>query len=166
MACQVCLYLSKHDYSWDYNMHYTESIDSKYSWNSGLTQHEVRSLEIVQRTAVAVIRGESHTSFRETLEYLKFKTLEERREDICLRFAIKSYKHPKFSFWFIKNTNIGNTRSVRMPLLQIRGRIRSYLKSPLPYFNDLLNTHLLKKDNNINTIRSPSWQNIPLSDQL
>ena len=27
----VCVYLSKHDYSWDYNMNYTESINSKYS---------------------------------------------------------------------------------------------------------------------------------------
>ena len=114
-------------------------------WNSGLTQHEVRSPERVQRTAVAVFRGESHTSFREKLEYLKLKTLEERREDICLKFAIKSYKHPKFSFWFTNNTNTGNTRSVRMPLVQIRGRTRSYLKSPLPYLNDLLNTHLRKR---------------------
>ena len=114
-------------------------------WNSGFTQHEVCSLERVQRTAVLVIRGESHTSFRETLEYLKLKTLEERREDICLKFAIKFYKHSKFSFWFTKNTNTGNTRSVKIPLVQIRGRTRSYLKSPLPYLNDLLNTHLLKK---------------------
>ena len=114
-------------------------------WNSGLTQHEVRSLERVQRTAVAVIRGESHTSYRETLEHLKLKTLEERREDICLKFALKSYKHPKFACWFPKNNNTVNTRSVRMPLAQIRGRTRRYLKSPLPYLNDLLNTHLLKK---------------------
>ena len=48
-------------------------------WNSGLTQQEIRSLERVQRTAVAVIRGEYHTIYRETLEYLQLKTLEDRR---------------------------------------------------------------------------------------
>ena len=114
-------------------------------WNSGLTHQEVRSLERVQRTAVAVIRGESHTSYSETLDYFSLKTLKDRREDICLKFALKAYTHPKFSCWFTKNSNTVNTRSVRMPLVEIKGRTRRYKKSPLSYLNDLLNTHLMKK---------------------
>ena len=80
-------------------------------WNSGLTQYESRSLERVQRTAVAIMRGESHTNYQAALEYFQLKTLEERREDICLKFAIKAYGHPKFSFWFTKNSNTVNSRS-------------------------------------------------------
>ena len=86
-------------------------------WNSGLTSQEVRSLERVQRTAMAVIRGENHTCYREALEYYDLMTMEDRRTDICLKFAIRAYKHPKFSMWFTKNITV-NTRSVKTPLVE------------------------------------------------
>ena len=57
-------------------------------WNSGVTLHEICALEIVQRTAVAIMRGEAHTNYQAALEYFQLKTLEERRKDICLKFAI------------------------------------------------------------------------------
>ena len=117
-------------------------------WNSGLTSQEVRSLERVQRTAMAVIRGENHTCYREALELYDLMIMEDRRTDICLKFAIRAYKHPKFSMWFTKNITV-NTRSVKTPLVEIRGRTRRYQNSPLPYLTDLLNTHLMKKLNPI-----------------
>ena len=42
-------------------------------WNSGLTLQEVTALERIQRTAMAVIRGENHTNYREALEHFKIK---------------------------------------------------------------------------------------------
>ena len=50
-------------------------------WNSGLTLQEVTALERIQRTAMAVIRGENHTNYREALEHFKIKTLSDRREE-------------------------------------------------------------------------------------
>ena len=131
---------------------YTQQIRSVVEmacpvWNSGLTGQEVRSLERVQRTAVAIIRGENHTSYREALAHLKLKSLEDRREDICLKFALRAYNHPKFSLWFTKNMSTVNTRNVSTPLVPIRGRTKRFRNSPLPYLNNLLNNHFLKKAN-------------------
>ena len=114
-------------------------------WNSGLTVQEVCALERIQRTALAIIRGEYHTSYSEALSYFNLKSLEDRRGEICLKFAIKAYKHPKFSLWFTKNMDTANTRSEKTPLVIVRGRTRRYLNSPLPYLNNLLNIHLMKK---------------------
>ena len=94
------------------------------AWNSGLTLQEVTSLEQIQRTAMAVIRGENHTNYREALEHFKIKTLSDRREEQCLKFAIKAYKNPKFSKLFTKNACEVNTRSENLPLLPIRGRTK------------------------------------------
>ena len=66
-------------------------------WNAGLTFPEATYLERLQRTAAAIIRGENQTTYREALVHFKLKSLEERREDICLKFALRAYRHPKFS---------------------------------------------------------------------
>ena len=143
MFCQnVALKKSEETRSqWRTNARSISTTDQECGvWNSGVTQHEICALERVQRTAVAIMRGDSHTNYQAALEYFQLNTLEDRREDICLKFAVKAYGHPKFSVWFSKNSNTVNTRSERMSLMQIRGRTRRYQKSPLPYLTDLLNT--------------------------
>ena len=65
-------------------------------WNAGLTQQEERALERVNRTTMAVIRGDNHTNYREALEYFNIITLKIRRVDLYLKFAHKTYKHHKF----------------------------------------------------------------------
>ena len=60
-------------------------------WNAGITQQESRSLERIQKTALAVIRGESHTGYQDALIHFGIETLKERRERLCLKFAIKQY---------------------------------------------------------------------------
>ena len=115
-------------------------------WNGALTQIEVISLERVPKTALAVIRGANHTSYADALEHFKLSSLKERREALCLKFAIKAYKNPKFSKCFPKNVNTINTRRQQRALVPIRSRTLRYGKSPLPYLNELLNTHLMKID--------------------
>ena len=96
---------------------------------------------------MAIIRGENHTSYREALLYLNLKSLEDRREAICLKFALRAYRHPKFTLWFTRNVNTVNTRSTKTPLVKIKGRTKRYRSSPLPYLNGLLNKHLMLKSN-------------------
>ena len=69
-------------------------------WTGGLTLQEIKSLERVQKTAVAVIRGAHHTTYTEGLAQLNLETLKVRRENLNLKFALKSFKHPKFNKWF------------------------------------------------------------------
>ena len=46
-------------------------------WNGAITQVEASSLERVQRTALAIIRGDTHTTYEEALGH--FNTTEEKR---------------------------------------------------------------------------------------
>ena len=101
-------------------------------WNSGLTQHEDRIIERVQRAAVAIIRKDQFSSYHEALSKLSLETLALRREKLCLRFATKAYKHPKFKSWFSMNKRTVKTRTVLPPLKVIRTRTKHYKKSPLP----------------------------------
>ena len=116
-------------------------------WNPGITQQEVRALERVQRTALAIIRGDNHTNYREALEYFKMDTLENRREALCLKFAIKAYKHPKFTSWFCNNVG-RETRSMDSDnkVKQVITKKRRYQRSPLPYLTNLLNSYLRSND--------------------
>ena len=49
-------------------------------WNAGITQQESREIERIQKVALAVIRGDKHTTYKEALEYFKLETLESQRE--------------------------------------------------------------------------------------
>ena len=115
-------------------------------WNGAITQVEVSGLERVQRTALAIIRGVNHTNYKEALEYFKIDTLKARREALCLKFAIRAYNNPKFTKWFPQNESTMNTRGQTRKLQPIRSRTARFGKSPIPYLNELLNTHLMKKE--------------------
>ena len=110
-------------------------------WNAGITIQEVNAIERIQKTALAIILGGSY-SYTEALAILKIDTLESRRTTLCLKFALKAVKNPKFSGWFALNDSEVNTRSVKLPFKKINCRTRRFRKSPIPYLTDLLNTHL------------------------
>ena len=82
-------------------------------WTAGLTVQDINALERVQKTALAIIRGGNHTTYREALKHFTIETLESRREKLCLKFALKASKSEKFAQWFSKNDNQVNTRSVK-----------------------------------------------------
>ena len=119
-------------------------------WNSAITQVEVSGLERVKKTALAIISGVNHTNHKEALEYFKIYSLKARREALCLKFAIRAYRNPKFTKWFPPNESTLNTRGQKRHLQPIRSRTARFGKSPIPYLNELLNTHLMKKERSNN----------------
>ena len=80
-------------------------------WNAGLTHQEERGLERIQRTALAIIRGEKHTTYQEALDHFWIEKLSVRRALLCFKLAVNAYKNPKFSKWFVPNISEVNTRS-------------------------------------------------------
>ena len=138
-------------------------------WNAGITSHEIISIERIQKTALAIILGGSYTTYKEALALLQIDTLESRRTKLCLKFAVKAVKNPKFSSWFAPNIPEANTRSVKLPYKTIKCRTRRFRKSPLPYLTDLLNTHIptlkLKSEGEIqNLIERLDGRTSPLSE--
>ena len=72
-------------------------------WSAGVTMQEINAIDRIQKTALAIILGGSYTTYKEALTLLKIDTLETRRSQLCLKFALKPVKNPKFSSWFAPN---------------------------------------------------------------
>ena len=62
-------------------------------------------LERVQKSALHIILGKTYTLYEDALRALQLESLEERRESICLKFALKAEKQDKFKSWFNPNPN-------------------------------------------------------------
>ena len=75
---------------------------------------------------------------------LGFVNLEDRRIILCLNFALKAEKHPKFTKWFQSPVNTYNTRDKRK-YLEIYANHARYSNSPLGYLTKLLNIHYSTK---------------------
>ena len=74
-------------------------------WHSSLTQENRDDLERVQKSAVKIILGEKYQGYKKGLESLNLDTLEERRENLCLKFAIRSSNNEKTARMFAQNQN-------------------------------------------------------------
>ena len=75
-------------------------------WHSGLTVKNRRDLERVQKAAVRVILKAKYTTYKEGLRKFKIETLDQRREQVCLKFAQNCLKNEKVRNFFPKKKNI------------------------------------------------------------
>ena len=64
-------------------------------WHSTLTLENSEDLERVQKSAVKIILGDKYIGYEKSLVKLDMETLKERRENLCLNFALKCVKNPK-----------------------------------------------------------------------
>ena len=60
-------------------------------WNGALTQQDERAMERIQRTALAIIRGENHTTYKEALDHFKMDTLKDRSLQLKLERTPNSH---------------------------------------------------------------------------
>ena len=72
-------------------------------WHSSLTQENRDDLERVQKSAVKIILQENYQNYSNALNKLDIETLEERREHLCMNFALKCLKNPRFKDMFPLN---------------------------------------------------------------
>ena len=86
---------------------YVRSILEKSAtvWHSSLTEENKTDLERVQKSAFKIILREQYKSYSNALLKLQLETLNLRRENLCLSFAIKTSKNPKFQHLFPRNEN-------------------------------------------------------------
>ena len=112
------------------------------AWEPGLTKSEGGQLERVQKSAFSIILGDEYESYEHALEELNLEKLSVRRSQICLKFAKKALKHPKYQSWFKENTATSCTRARKNKLVPVNARTKRYERSPLPYLTHLLNLHL------------------------
>ena len=84
--------------------------------------------------------GKNYSSYTIALKILGLEQLEVRRVRLCLSFALKAEKHPKFQKWFVPNLKTYNTRN-KTKYKEIHAKHARYMQSPLAYLTKLLNIH-------------------------
>ena len=121
-------------------------------WQPALTKHEEKQIERVQRCALYIILGEQYNNYDHALDLLECENLDDRRSNLCEKFAKKSVKHPKFKNWFSENTEVppniatrGNENKVMTKFNPVQTRTKRYRDSPLPYLTDILNKNMSKQ---------------------
>ena len=112
-------------------------------WAGAVTQAEIDDIERVQKGALHVILGENYINYRIALNMTDLETLELRRTKLCLKFALKAEKHPKFTHWF-KRKFANNTRQKQYKYYTVTGRTSRLMKSPISHLINLLNEHYSK----------------------
>ena len=73
-------------------------------WHSSLTEENSNDLERVQKSAVRIMLGNSYRGYRKSLNILQMDSLKDRREHLCLNFALKCIKNPKTKDIFPENS--------------------------------------------------------------
>ena len=108
-------------------------------WHSSLTKKDSADIERVQRVAFMIILQEQFTTYQMACSIFSTKTLEERRENLCLTFARKNIKSDNSFFSIVKT--MANTRSKKNSVYEPRCRTSRYQKSSIPYMAKLLNNN-------------------------
>ena len=109
-------------------------------WHSSLSQRNKVDLERVQKSAVRCILGDSYKGYEDALERLGLVTLEERREQMCLKFAKQCLKLEKMRQFFPRNKN---SHAMEMRCSEfykvIRSNTERFRKSAIPSMIQMLN---------------------------
>ena len=123
---------------------YIRSILEKSAtvWHSSLTEENKNDLERVQKSAFKIILGEQYKTYSNALQKLQLETLNLRRENLCLSFAIKASKNPKFQNLFPRNENSNKTDTRYPDKFKVQHANTERLKcSTVIFMQNLLNEH-------------------------
>ena len=110
-------------------------------WNSGLKKEEILDIERVQRAFLHIVLGQEYHSYELARIKINMETLEERRTQLCTKFAVKTAKHPKHKHWFVpSDPDAPDTRSDKTKFKTPLCRLNRFKTSPIPYLTGLLNS--------------------------
>ena len=127
---------------------YIRSILEKSAvvWHSSLTNKNRKDLERVQRCATYIIMGKDFKNYKTALKDLNLETLEQRRNNLCLKFAKSCLKNEKVKNLFPLNRNehkMEKRSKEKYKVMKIK--TNRYKKSAIPHMVNLLNSHEKRK---------------------
>ena len=108
-----------------------------------LTQENKDDMERVQKIACKVILGQRYEDYGAACESLSLESLDERREGLCLNFALKCVNSVKHCDMFPIDERVpGPRHQTQHPQFLVPvSRTARYERSPIPYIANLLNRH-------------------------
>ena len=115
-------------------------------WHSSLTQKNRNDLERIQKSAVRCILGNSYKGYEDALERLGLLTLEERRDQMYLKFAKQCLKLEKMKQFFTRNQK-SHVMEVRCTEFYnvAKSHTERFRKSAIPFMVKMLNDCQKKK---------------------
>ena len=115
------------------------------AWQGGISQAEKQDIERIQKCAAHIILGPAYSTYQNALDTLQLDSLENRRNSLALKFAIKCEKHVKFQSWFKRANRTVNTRAKLPKYCDIRANHTRFEKSPLSFLTKILNMHYMSQ---------------------
>ena len=136
---------------WDLKQIYISQVRSKLEqsavvWHSSLTVKNENDLERIQKAALRIILKNRYQSYNQALALLQMKSLKDRREELCLKFAKKCLRIEKFQKYFplTNKKHCMLMRDTEKFGLSKCGSSR-YKNSAIPYMISLLNRYESQK---------------------
>lgn len=110
------------------------------AFHSLLSAKQSDAMEWIQRRALKIIFG-PRVSYAAALEATNIPTLEDRRNDLLKKFAIKAAKNERFNAkWFPLNYETGHGTRNRKKYLEFNCKTDRTYKSPLFAMRRVLNS--------------------------
>ena len=109
-------------------------------WHSGLTKQQSKDIENVQKLAFKVIMKHRYKTYELACKNFNTITLEERRVQLCYRFARKNLKSDHSYFSEIA-TDIRTRNRPGIRVKEVKCNFSRFSKSSIPYLARLLNTY-------------------------
>ena len=106
-----------------------------------MTVENTNDIERVQKNVVRMILGKRFTNYEEGLTFLELETLVERREKLCLTFALKCLASHKYKDWFQLTPKTDNYLRETRKLLEPQCQTDRYRNSPKVYLTRILNEY-------------------------
>ena len=111
-------------------------------WHSSLSEENKSDLERVQKTAFKIILGKRYKTYKQAQNILELETLNDRRETLCLNFALKSSKNPKTKHMFPLNDKTHGMTMRKSSKFKVQHANNERLrKSGIVYMQNLLNKY-------------------------
>ena len=103
-------------------------------WHSSLTVEDKTKLERVQKASLRIILSDEYSGYEHALQQLRLETLDQRRIQLCLKFAKSCLKNPQTSSMFPVNAH-GKREKYQVQY----ARTERLKQSAIPYMQRLLN---------------------------
>ena len=110
------------------------------AFHNSLTVEQDQKLEAIQKVALRVILGQDYLSYEEALSKTSLVSLNKRRQDRCIKYALKASRHPDNMQMFPPNTVESPQVTRNREKFHVNfAHTESYRKSAIPSLQWLLN---------------------------
>ena len=109
-------------------------------WHSSISRKEVADIEAVQTFVFRIILGNRYSSYSDAFNFLGTQTLEQRRQQICLRFVSKNLASENCLFTL--STQNEKLRPRKQKVNEFKCNTNQFQRSSLPYLAQLANSQL------------------------